>query len=147
MNSELRDLYQDVILSHYRQPKNWGDLPDSNANAEGFNPLCGDRISVFLRVKDGVLEDIRVNGCGCAISCASASMMTEAVKGKSVEEAEVVFEQFHRLVIEGEAQEDDDSELSALAGVHEHPVRIKCATLAWHTLRAALRNEKQVSTE
>ncbi|HWP99978.1 MAG TPA: SUF system NifU family Fe-S cluster assembly protein [Vicinamibacterales bacterium] len=147
--SELSELYQEVILDHNRQPRNFRALPGANRRAEGFNPLCGDRLTVYLVVADGVIADIGFVGSGCAISKASASLMTEAVKGRSVDEAEALFERFHRMVTAPpDAPVEDLGKLNALAGVREFPVRVKCASLAWHTLRAAVRASDQVvSTE
>ena len=147
--SELSELYQEVILDHNRQPRNFRALPGANRRSEGFNPLCGDRLTVYLVVADGVIADIGFVGSGCAISKASASLMTEAVKGRSVDEAEALFERFHRMVTAPpDAPVEDLGKLNALAGVREFPVRVKCASLAWHTLRAAVRASDQVvSTE
>lgn len=145
---DLGDLYQETILDHNRQPRNFGTLPGANRTAEGFNPLCGDRVTVALRVEDGILKDIRFEGSGCAISKASASMMTESMKGRTRAEAEALFQQFHRLLT-GEPAPPDEAALGKLvvfSGVKEFPVRVKCATLAWHTLRSALENVHQVAT-
>jgi nitrogen fixation NifU-like protein len=145
---DLGDLYQETILDHNRQPRNFGTLPGANRTAEGFNPLCGDKVTVTLHVEDGVLKDIRFQGSGCAISKASASMMTESMKGKTRAEAEALFQQFHRLLT-GEPAPPDESALGKLvvfSGVKEFPVRVKCATLAWHTLRSALENAHQVAS-
>ncbi|HXH06474.1 MAG TPA: SUF system NifU family Fe-S cluster assembly protein [Vicinamibacterales bacterium] len=147
--SALDELYQEVILDHNRRPRNFRELPAANHRAEGFNPLCGDRLTVYLVVADGVIADIGFVGSGCAISKASASLMTEAVKGRSVAEAEALFERFHRMVTAPpDAPVEDLGKLNALAGVREFPVRVKCASLAWHTLKAAFRTPGQVvSTE
>jgi len=145
---DLGDLYQETILDHNRQPRNFGTLPGANRTAEGFNPLCGDKVTVTLQVEDGVLKDIRFQGSGCAISKASASMMTESMKGRTRAEAEALFQQFHRLLT-GEPAPPDEAALGKLvvfSGVKEFPVRVKCATLAWHTLRSALENARQVAT-
>ena len=145
---DLGDLYQETILYHNRQPRNFGTLPGANRTAEGFNPLCGDKVTVTLHVEDGVLKDIRFQGSGCAISKASASMMTESMKGKTRAEAEALFQQFHRLLT-GEPAPPDEAALGKLvvfSGVKEFPVRVKCATLAWHTLRSALENAHQVAS-
>jgi nitrogen fixation NifU-like protein len=147
--SDLRDLYQEVILEHSKAPRNYGELPTANHQAEGYNPLCGDHFTVYLDMEDGKIEDVRFQGAGCAISKASASMMTQSVKGKSREEAEKLFERFHALVT-GAANGDRDSlgKLAVFAGVSEFPVRVKCATLAWHTLHAALEGRQEsVTTE
>jgi nitrogen fixation protein NifU and related proteins len=146
---ELRDLYQDIILEHSKRPRNYRMLEAANRTAEGFNPLCGDHFTVYLDVEDGHIRDISFQGAGCAISKASASMMTQAVKGKRTEEAEKLFEKFHHVVTgKNGAQSDELGKLAAFAGVSEFPVRVKCATLAWHALHAALPGEQNaVSTE
>jgi nitrogen fixation NifU-like protein len=151
MSSELRDLYQEVILDHGKRPRNFGDLPGANRHAEGYNPLCGDRETVYLRIEGDVLKDIRFTGAGCAISTASASMMTESLKGKTRPEAEALFARFHDLIT-GESKAGGNGpplgKLEVFSGVREYPVRIKCATLPWHTLKAALRSDgATVSTE
>jgi nitrogen fixation NifU-like protein len=142
MASDLGDLYQEVILDHNRRPRNFGDLPGANRRAEGFNPLCGDRVTVSLTLEGDVLKDIRFQGSGCAISKASASMMTETMKGRTRAQAEKLFQEFHRLLTEdtGAPDEADLGKLVVFSGVREFPIRVKCATLAWHTLRAALDN-------
>ena len=146
--NELGDLYQELILEHYRRPRNFGRLEGANRTAEGFNPLCGDRLSVYLKLKDGVIEDAKFEGQGCAISTASASLLTEAVKGKTESEAQALFRSFQDLVTQtGDVPRPELGKLEALAGVRHFPVRVKCATLAWHTLHAALAREKIVSTE
>jgi nitrogen fixation NifU-like protein len=147
--SDLRDLYQEVILDHYRKPRNFGPLAGADRRAEGFNPLCGDRLTLYVKVKDGVIADASFEGSGCAISTASASLMTESIKGKTEREAEALFRRFHDVVT-GHASTDDVDlgKLEVLAGVREFPVRVKCATLAWHTLHAALAKQAEpVSTE
>lgn len=147
--SELRELYQEVILEHSKAPRNFRVLEGANHKAEGFNPLCGDHFTVYLELKDGAITNIGFQGSGCAISKASASMMTQTLKGKTAAEAEVVFSKFHDLVT-GHADGNPESlgKLAVFAGVSEFPLRVKCATLAWHALRAALRGEEQaVSTE
>ncbi|MDE1981030.1 MAG: SUF system NifU family Fe-S cluster assembly protein [Betaproteobacteria bacterium] len=145
--SDLRDLYQEVIFDHNRHPRNFGALPEANRHADGFNPLCGDRLTLHLRVEGGVIQEARFEGAGCAISTASASLMTEALKGKTEAEAAILFEGFHHMVM-GEPVTVDLGKLAVLAGVSEFPARVKCATLAWHTLNAALKNESNpVSTE
>ena len=137
--TDLRDLYQEVIIDHGRRPRNFGPLPDHNHHAEGFNPLCGDRLTLYLKVVDGIIDDVRFEGTGCAISTASASLMCEALKGKSEAQAEALFAAFHALVTGTEVPDAASlGKLQVLAGVREFPARIKCATLAWHTLRAAL---------
>jgi len=149
--SDLRDLYQEVILDHCKKPRNFGRMEGADGSAEGFNPLCGDRVTVFLKMKNGTVEEVRFQGAGCAISTASASMMTEALKGKTRAEAEALFEKFHELVTHEPSSPVGTAGLGKLAvfsGVREFPMRVKCATLAWHTLRAALNHEqKTVSTE
>jgi nitrogen fixation NifU-like protein len=150
--SDLRDLYQETILDHGKNPRNFGKLDDANHAAQGHNPLCGDRLTVFVKTEGGRISDVTFEGNGCAISMASASMMGEVLKGMPVEEAEKVFQNFHDLVTsetEG-TSEEDLGKLVVFSGVREFPVRVKCATLAWHTLRAALEGQKgeaTVSTE
>ncbi len=150
--SDLSALYQEVILDHNRRPRNFGVLEDADHQSEGFNPLCGDRVSVYVKLNDSIVEQISFRGSGCAISMASASIMTESLKGRKLEEVEALFERFHQLVT-GNLESQDLSEpdlgkLVVFEGVSRYPVRVKCATLTWHTLRAALdkRNEV-VSTE
>lgn len=138
--NDLRELYQEVILDHSRRPRNFGACPHCNRDAKGHNPLCGDRISVQLNVEGETIKDAHFQGQGCAISMASASLMTEMVKGKSVAEARALFDNFHTLVTGGGATGVDLDKLEVLAGVRDYPVRVKCATLAWHTLAAALDN-------
>jgi nitrogen fixation protein NifU and related proteins len=148
--AELRDLYQEVILEHSKAPRNYRELAGANQHAEGYNPLCGDHFTVYLNVEGDTVRDISFEGSGCAISKASASMMTQAVKGKSREEAQKIFSAFHKLVTTGEANGDRANlgKLEAFSGVFEFPVRVKCATLAWHTLQAALEGKQDtVSTE
>jgi len=145
----LRDLYQEVIFDHNRRPRNFHKLPEANRRADGHNPLCGDQLVVYLRISDaGVIEDVSFEGRGCAISTASASIMTETLKGKTAQQAQSLFDGFHRLVAGDGAPEADLGKLAVLGGVREYPSRVKCATLAWHTLQAALRHEPApVSTE
>jgi nitrogen fixation NifU-like protein len=152
--SDLRELYQEVILDHYKKPRNFRQLPHANRRLEGYNPLCGDKVTVFLQVADGQVRDIGFQGTGCAISTASASLMTEALKGKPVEVVEATFRAFHELVTGQPAAQGKNAsppelgKLEVLAGVREFPVRVKCATLAWHTMRGALHGADQpVSTE
>lgn len=147
--SDLRDLYQEVVIDHGRRPRNFRTLTPVTHQAEGFNPLCGDRLTLFLNVSDGIIQDASFQGNGCAISTASASLMTEHLKGKSPDEAEAVFTQFHSLMTDdGKAGQDKLGKLMVLGGVREFPTRVKCATLAWHTLQAALEQEADpVSTE
>jgi nitrogen fixation NifU-like protein len=148
--SDLRDLYQDVILEHSKTPRNYRQLPAANHKAEGFNPLCGDRFTVYVTVEGGTIRDISFQGSGCAISKASASMMTQILKGKTTEEAKQLFERFHEMVT-GHARVKEGADMGKLAvfsGVSEFPVRVKCASLAWHTLQAALEGKQEsVSTE
>lgn len=148
---ELRDLYQEVVIDHGKRPRNFRKIEDASCTAEGFNPLCGDQLRVYIRLADGVIEDIAFQGAGCAISQASASLMTLAVKGKKAEEALALFVRVHTLLTEGPNAQVTPAELGKLAvlsGVWEFPVRVKCATLAWHTLRSALEDGgSQVSTE
>ncbi len=148
--SDLQAIYQEVILDHYRKPRNFHPLDAANQEASGHNPLCGDRVSIFLEVEDGSVKDISFQGAGCAISTASASLMTEAVKGRPVDEVRALFESFHDMMTGDEdgVERDDLGKLEALSGVRQIPIRVKCATLAWHTLKAALENDgKPVSTE
>lgn len=150
MNEQLRELYQEVILDHSKSPRNFHALSGTARTAKGYNPLCGDRITLYVEVADGVIKDLAFQGAGCAISTASASMMTEALKGKTEAEVEAMFEGFHKLVTgKSELAEDDHlGKLAVFAGVRDYPVRVKCATLAWHTLKAALaQQEEAVSTE
>jgi nitrogen fixation NifU-like protein len=145
MTSDLDELYQEVILDHNRRPRNFHALADASHMAEGYNPLCGDRLTLYLKVADGVVSDVSFEG---AISKASASLMTDAVKGRTVGEAQALFDRFHRMVTTPLGQQVEDlGKLSALAGVREFPVRVKCASLAWHTLKAAMANERRTSTE
>lgn len=148
---DLRELYQEVILDHHRKPRNCRKPTDANKHAEGFNPLCGDKVTVYVRLEEGIIRDVAFQGSGCAISTASASMMTEALKGKSEAQAARIFERFHDLVTGNTPAGQDNSDLGKLevfTGVRDYPVRVKCATLAWHTLRAALAGVKEpVATE
>jgi nitrogen fixation NifU-like protein len=136
---DLADLYRDVILDHNRRPRNYGPLEPADASIEGFNPLCGDRLTVRLKMAGEAIEDIRFEGQGCAISTASASLMTEAVKGKSRTEALALFERVHCLLTDDAAPGDELGKLAALSGVRQYPARVKCASLCWHTLASALR--------
>ncbi len=149
--ADLRDLYQEVILDHHKKPRNFHKLEQANRQADGYNPLCGDKLSVYIQLENGVVKDIGFVGAGCAISTASASMMTESLKGKSEAEARAIFERFHQLVTNHSESMPDAAQLGKLAvfsGVREYPVRVKCATLAWHTMRAALEQKKEtVATE
>ena len=148
--ADLRDLYQEVILEHSKTPRNYRQLAGANRKAEGFNPLCGDHFTVYLDVEGDSIRDIAFQGSGCAISKASASMMTQSLKGKTTADAEKLFNQFHKLVTGGAKNGDakEMGKLAAFSGVSEYPARVKCATLAWHTLHAALEGKQDpVSTE
>jgi nitrogen fixation NifU-like protein len=146
--SDLNELYQEVILDHNRRPRNFRRIEGSSHHAEGYNPLCGDRVSIFVQVDDGRISDLAFEGSGCAISKASASLMTDRLKGCTVFEARDLFERFHRMVTTPTDQTVEDlGKLSVLAGVREFPVRVKCASLAWHTLKAALDRQEKTSTE
>ena len=153
MISELRELYQETILDHSRKPRNFGELPAAEYKAEGYNPLCGDRATIALTLEGDVIKDIRFKGAGCSISTASASMMTEALKGKTRAEADALFDRFHRLITSDPSRAAENAapelgKLAAFSGVCEFPVRVKCASLPWHTLRSALDGEAtRVSTE
>ncbi len=148
--SDLRELYQEFILDHHKNPRNFGPLEGANRTSEGYNPLCGDRVTIYLLVEGDRISDIGFEGSGCAICTASTSVMSEMLKGKTVAEAEDLFGKFHELVT-GPPDEvpctDGLGKLAVFFGVREFPVRVKCATLAWHTLKAALRDGKTVTTE
>lgn len=150
--SELNDLYQEVILDHNKSPRNFYKMEEANRVTEGHNPLCGDHYTIYLQLEDGIIQNISFFGAGCAISKASASVMSSLLKGKSVEDAETIFEQFHDIVTGDPSKEKrlDDflGKLAVFQGVCEFPARVKCATLPWHTMRAAIQDaKKQVSTE
>lgn len=148
--SELSELYQQVILDHNKKPRNFRKLETANRTAEGYNPLCGDQLNVYVQYEDDRVADVSFEGTGCAISKASASMMTQAVKGKTSQETEALFDEFHRMVtgqLDEEAEPNNLGRLTIFAGVRDFPVRVKCATLSWHTLRAALQNQGMTSTE
>ena len=149
--ADLRDLYQDVILEHSKAPRNFREMASANHKAEGFNPLCGDRFTVYLDLEGDSIRDISFQGSGCAISKASASMMTQSLKGKTKTDAEKLFGRFHGMVTGHDPSNGDQTELGKLtvfSGVSEFPVRVKCATLAWHTLQAALEGKQDaISTE
>jgi len=148
--SELRELYQEVILDHNKRPRNFRELEGADRHADGYNPLCGDKLAVYVNLDGDVITDISFLGSGCAISKASASLMTDAVKGKTLGEAQQLFERFHRMVTESELTTDVESlgKLAVLSGVRDYPTRVKCASLAWHTLRAACDDAHElVSTE
>ena len=148
MNDELQDLYQEVILDHNKRPRNFRAL-EGGRKAEGYNPLCGDRFTVYLSIDAGVITDVSFQGSGCAISKASASLMTESVKGKSIEEAKATFDEFQKMLTgPTDAPADNLGKLTVLAGVRQFPVRVKCASLAWHTLKSAVdARDEVVSTE
>jgi nitrogen fixation NifU-like protein len=148
--SELSELYQQVILDHNKKPRNFRKLDTANHSAEGYNPLCGDHLTVYMDLEDDLVKDVGFEGSGCAISKASASMMTQAVKGKGKEQAETLFKEFHSMVtgeLDEETEENNLGNLKIFAGVREFPVRVKCATLPWHTMHAALNKQDQISTE
>jgi nitrogen fixation NifU-like protein len=147
---DLSELYRDVIVDHNRKPRNFRPMPDADCRAEGFNPLCGDRLTIYVKLQDGVISDVSFQGSGCAISVASASMLTESVKGRSVEDAERLFGTMHAMLTRDDADVDVPSlgKLGALSGVRAFPARVKCASLCWHTLDAALhRQTEPVRTE
>jgi nitrogen fixation protein NifU and related proteins len=150
MFEDLRDLYQEVIFDHNRNPRNFRVIENADRKVEGFNPLCGDRLTLYLQMKGDVITDASFQGSGCAISTASVSLMTEIIKGKTEAEAETLFKQFHEMTTgkEEKIQLEAIGKLAVLVGVREYPARVKCATLAWHTLDAALKNQQQsISTE
>jgi len=148
--SELDELYQEIVMDHNRKPRNFRRLDGANHMADGFNPFCGDEVKLFLIIENETVKDVSFQGSGCAISRASVSMMTDAIKGKTVEETEHLFDLFQGLLTSGEEETIDTSslgDLEVLAGVSEFPTRVKCATLSWHTLRGAIRGEEKISTE
>ncbi len=148
--SELSDLYQEVILEHNKNPRNFREIENADQYADGKNPLCGDALRVYISLDGDTVTDVAFKGSGCAISKASASMMTQAVKGKSREQAASIFDEFHQMVtgeLDIETDENDLGKLKIFSGVLEFPARVKCASLSWHTLNAALRGEDVVSTE
>jgi nitrogen fixation NifU-like protein len=148
--SELSELYQQVILDHNKKPRNFHKMEGANRRAEGYNPLCGDQLTVYLDLEENVVKDVSFEGSGCAISKAAASMMTQALKGKSLAEAETLFNEFHRMVtgeLDEEAEPNHLGRLTIFSGVRDYPARVKCATLSWHTMYAALKGEEMVSTE
>ena len=146
---DLADLYRDVIVDHNRHPRNFREMPDADRHADGFNPLCGDKLTLYVKLEVDRIDDVSFHGSGCAISVASASLLTERVKGRTVMDAETLFGQMHDLLTNDDAQVDVPSlgKLGALSGVREFPARVKCASLCWHTLAAALHRQEQVSTE
>ena len=143
--SELSDLYQEMILDHSRHPHNFGRIDPADRQANGHNPLCGDQVTVYLKMDGDRISDVRFQGNGCAISKSSASVMTDSVKGKSTAEALSLFDRFHRLVTTGDDSKDEGEKWTAFAGVSEFPARVKCAVLAWHTLRSALNKESKTA--
>ena len=148
--SELSDLYQEVILDHNKNPRNFREIENADKQADGHNPLCGDQLKVYLLMDGDKVKDVAFKGSGCAISKASASMMTQAVKGKTKEEADVMFAEFRQMVMgemDADTEENSLGRLKIFAGVREFPARVKCASLSWHTLHAALHGEEEVSTE
>ena len=150
MSSDLDELYKQVIVDHSKRPRNFHPLGDANRKVEGYNPLCGDKVTVYLKMENGVLKDISFEGAGCAISMASASLLTESLKGRTLADAEALFESFHSLVTGLQPQQETPKlgKLAVFSGVCDYPTRVKCATLAWHTLRAALKGEDEpVTTE
>lgn len=150
MNDYLRDLYQQIILDHNRSPRNFGALDDANRDAEGSNPLCGDKLSLQLKVEGDIITDVKFQGSGCAISMASASLMTSAVKGKSTADAQELFQAFREMVtapVDTPVDRDYLGKLAVFGGVRQFPARVKCANLCWHTLHAALENGEPVTTE
>jgi nitrogen fixation NifU-like protein len=149
MNYDLRELYEEMILEHNRNPRNYPKKPEGcNHSAHGFNPLCGDEFFLHLKIEDGVIKDVGFEGAGCALSTASASVMTETILGKTLEEAEAIFRQVHEMLVSesGELEDPELGKMAILAGVHDYPLRVKCATLAWHTLHAALREQTETVT-
>ncbi|MCC5792836.1 MAG: SUF system NifU family Fe-S cluster assembly protein [Legionellaceae bacterium] len=148
MSLDLRELYQEIIIDHNRNPRNHYSMADASAQANGFNPLCGDKLTVYLKVQQDIVEAVSFVGCGCAISQASASLMTEALQGKTLQEAHDLFHSFHQLLTSDSAEPAGLNKLTVLVGVRAFPARVKCATLAWHTLEAALKQDAHpVSTE
>jgi nitrogen fixation protein NifU and related proteins len=149
--ADLQDLYQEAILDHFRKPRNFHKLEHSNRQADGHNPLCGDKLGIYLLIENGTIQDIGFAGSGCAISIASASMMTESLKGKTEAEAKTIYDNFILLITHhpfAQSHPDDMGKLTVFSSVRDYPVRVKCATLAWHTLRAALEcKQETVSTE
>jgi nitrogen fixation NifU-like protein len=144
-NADLRDLYQEVIMDHNKKPRNFREMDNANHLAHGNNPLCGDALVVFLKLNADVIEDVSFQGSGCAISVASASLMTEALKGKTLAEAETLYELVHKQMTGEEIDSSSLGKLAVLSGVKEFPARVKCATLSWHTLHAAMDSEHEIS--
>jgi nitrogen fixation NifU-like protein len=146
---DLKDLYRDIIVDHNRHPRNFREMAEADRRADGFNPLCGDKLTVYVRLDGDRIADVSFHGSGCAISVASASLLTESIKGKTIADAERLFQQMHQLLTRDDVGIDVDSlgKLGALSGVREFPARVKCASLCWHTLDAALHRQDMVSTE
>ena len=146
--SDLSDLYQDILLDHNSKPRNFRKVEDANRSADGYNPLCGDQITLYLKIDDDLITDVGFQGHGCAISKASASMLTQSIKGRTVDKAKEIFHEFHKMLTDTGADLDYDllDDLETLSGVSEYPVRIKCAVLCWHTLQAALSGEESAVT-
>ncbi len=140
------DLYQETILDHSKRPRNFHILPEANRIANGYNPLCGDKLKLYLKVENDIVQDASFEGCGCAISTASASLMTESLKGKTKAEALGLLERFHELLTKDQASTQDLGKLVVFCGVRDYPARVKCATLAWHTLKSALNGTNEVTT-
>ncbi|HKQ99498.1 MAG TPA: SUF system NifU family Fe-S cluster assembly protein [Pyrinomonadaceae bacterium] len=148
--SELSELYQQVILDHNKKPRNFRKLEGANRTAEGYNPLCGDQLTVYMQLEDEIVKDVSFEGSGCAISKAAASMMTQSIKGKTKQEAETLFDEFHRMVtgaLDTDAAENHLGRLTIFAGVRDFPARVKCASLSWHTMHAAINGQEVTSTE
>ena len=145
---QLTDLYQEIILDHSKNPKNFGVLDRYTCTAEGNNPMCGDQLTVYVNVKDNIVSDVSYRARGCAISVASASIMSQMIKGKKLEEVNILFDKFHRLCMGEDIEEDEDTEtLQALSGVSKFPTRVKCATMSWHAVKEAIHDEKQITLD
>ena len=145
---QLTDLYQEIILDHSKNPKNIGVLDRYTCTAEGNNPMCGDQLTVYVNVKDNIVSDVSYRARGCAISVASASIMSQMIKGKTLEEVNILFDKFHRLCMGEDIEEDEDTEtLQALSGVSKFPTRVKCATMSWHAVKEAIHDEKQITLD
>ena len=145
---QLTDLYQEIILDHSKNPKKFGVLDRYTCTAEGNNPMCGDQLTVYVNVKDNIVSDVSYRARGCAISVASASIMSQMIKGKKLEEVNILFDKFHRLCMGEDIEEDEDTEtLQALSGVSKFPTRVKCATMSWHAVKEAIHDEKQITLD
>ena len=145
---QLTDLYQEIILDHSKNPKNFGVLDRYTCTAEGNNPMCGDQLTVYVNVKDNIVSDVSYRARGCAISVASASIMSQMIKGKTLEEVNILFDKFHRLCMGEDIEEDEDTEtLQALSGVSKFPTTVKCATMSWHAVKEAIHDEKQITLD